>query len=142
MEPRVSLITIGTRDFARAVRFYRDGLGWPMSSASQGDTAFFKTGGAVLTVWSREKLAADAQIPDDGGSGFGGITLSHNVPTREAVDTVLAEALAAGATLLVPARTAEWGGYIAHFADPDGYVWEVAWNPYFPLAEDGSIQLP
>jgi uncharacterized protein len=76
------------------------------------------------------------------GSGFGGITLAHNVPSAEAVDRVLAEAVAAGATLLKPAERAEWGGYSGYFADPDGYPWEVAWNPYFPLGADGRVQLP
>jgi catechol 2,3-dioxygenase-like lactoylglutathione lyase family enzyme len=141
VDPRISLVTLGTRDLERAIRFYRDGLGWPMSSASGGDVAFFKTGGAVLALYPRHLLAEDAQIVEI-GSGFGGIALAHNVGSREQVDAVLAEAVAAGATLLKAARTAAWGGYSGYFADPDGYPWEVAWNPGFPLAEDGSVQLP
>lgn len=141
MEPRISLITLGTHDLARAIRFYRDGLGWPTSSAGGDDVAFFRTGGAILALYPRHLLAEDAQL-DPAGSGFGGITLAHNVGSREQVDAVLAEAVAAGATLLKPARTAEWGGYSGYFADPDGYPWEVAWNPGFPLAQDGSVLLP
>src|SRR5688572_2029393 len=141
VEPRISLITLGTRDLARAVRFYRDGLGWPTTHESGSDVAFFRTSGAILALYPRDLLAEDAQL-DPAGSGFGGITLAHNVRSRDDVDAVLVEAVAAGATLLKAARTVEWGGYSGYFADPDGYPWEVAWNPGFPLAEDGSVQLP
>jgi uncharacterized protein len=141
VEPRVSLVTLGVRDLERAVRFYHDGLGWPLSGASGGDVAFFRTGGAVVALYPRELLAADARLPA-AGSGFGGIALAHNVASREQVDAVLAEAAAAGATILKPAEAAEWGGYSGYFADPDGHPWEVAWNPAFPLAPDGSLQLP
>ena len=142
MEPRISLITLGVSDLERALRFYRDGLGWPVSSASvEGVVAFFRTGGTVLALWSRTALAEDAHLPPE-GSGFGGIALAHNVRTREAVDAVLAEAVAAGGRVLKPGTEAEWGGYSGYFADPDGYPWEVAWNPGFPFAADGSLQLP
>lgn len=141
MDARISLVTLGVADLARALRFYRDGLGWPLSSASGGDVAFFRTGGVALALYPRVALAADAHLAPE-GSGFGGITLAHNVATREQVDVILAEAVAAGARLLKPAHEAEWGGYSGYFADPDGYPWEVAWNPYFPLGEDGAIQLP
>ena len=141
MEPRISLITLGVQDLPRAVRFYRDGLDWPMSSVGGDEVAFFRTGGAVLALYPRDLLAADANLPA-AGSGFGGITLAHNVASRELVDAVLAEAAAAGGTILKPAGDAEWGGYTGYFADPDGYPWEVAWNPHFPLAADGSVQLP
>jgi uncharacterized protein len=142
VEPRISLITLGVSDLERALRFYRDGLGFPLSSASvDGVVAFFRTGGTVLALWSCTALAEDAHLPPE-GSGFGGIALAHNVPTREAVDAVLAEAVAAGGRLLKPGTEAEWGGYSGYFADPDGYPWEVAWNPGFPFAADGSLQLP
>ena len=142
MEPRISLITLGVADLERALRFYRDGLGWPLSSASvEGVVAFFRTGGAVLALYPRALLAADTHLSPE-GTGFGGIVLAHNVPTREAVDAVLAEVVAAGGRLLGPGTPADWGGYIGHFADPDGYPWEVAWNPGFPLAADGTLQLP
>ena len=141
MQPRVSLVTLGTRDFPRALRFYRDGLGWPLSRASTEDTAFFRTGGAVLTLWSRASLAADAHLPVE-GSGFGGIVLACNVNSRAEVDELLERVVAAGGTLLAAGREAVWGGYIGHFADPEGHPWEVAWNPYFPLVEDGRMLLP
>jgi catechol 2,3-dioxygenase-like lactoylglutathione lyase family enzyme len=141
MEPRISLITIGVSDLDRAVRFYRDGLGLPMSSASVDDVAFFQMGGSVLALWPRERVAEDANLPND-GSGFGGIALAQNVRTREEVDAVLAEAVAAGGTLLKPGSQAFWGGYTGYFADPDGYPWEVAWNPGWTITEDGSVRLP
>jgi uncharacterized protein len=141
MDPYISIVTLGVADLERALQFYRDGLRWPLSSAGGGDVAFFRTGGVVLALYPRTLLAADARVADV-GPGFGGITLAHNVPSAEAVDRVLAEAVAAGATLLKPAERAEWGGYSGYFADPDGYPWEVAWNPYFPLGADGRVQLP
>lgn len=141
MEPRISLVTLGVRDLERAIAFYRDGLHWRLSSASSGDIAFFQTGGTVLALFPYDELAADANLAPD-SSGFGGITLAHNVASKDQVDAVLAEVRAAGATILKPATEAEWGGYSGYFADPDGYPWEVAWNPFFPLAPDGSVQLP
>lgn len=141
MEPYISLITLGVTDLERALRFYRDGLHWPISGASGGDVAFFHTGGVVLALYPRTLLAADARLSDT-GSGFGGIALAHNVPSREQVDRVLAEAAAAGGSILKPAEEAEWGGYSGYFADPDGYPWEVAWNPGFPLSADGRVTLP
>ncbi|MBI4498856.1 MAG: VOC family protein [Chloroflexi bacterium] len=141
MEARVSLVTLGVQDLQRALRFYRDGLGWPLSSASSDEIAFLRTGGVVLALFPREALAADAHVAA-AGSGFGGMTLAHNVRSKEVVDTVLAEAVAAGGTLLKPAEEASWGGYAGYFADPDGFPWEVAWNPHFPLAPDGSLRLP
>lgn len=143
MEPRVSLVTLGTRDLKRAIQFYHHGLGWPMSEVGAGsnEVAFFRTNGAIVTVYLRHLLAHEAgQSPE--GSGFGGIVLSHNVREREQVDTVLEEAVRAGGAILNPARQMDWGGYCGHMADPDGHVWEIAWNPGFPILEDGSLQLP
>lgn len=140
MEPRVSLITLGVRDFDAAVRFYRDGLGWPLSSISAGDFAAFKmTPGTALALHPRKLLAKDAGLAD--GTGFGGITLAHNVATRAAVDDVLAAAVAAGGRLLRAAHDADWGGYSGYFADLDGHPWEVAWNPGIPLV-NGELRLP
>jgi uncharacterized protein len=142
MQPRITLITLGVGDLERAQRFYRDGLGWPLSSASvEGDVAFFRTDGAVLALYPRELLAADAHLPPD-GSGFGGIALAQNVRSRAEVDAVLAQAVAAGGAILKPAVEAEWGGYHGYFADLDGYPWEIAWNPGFPIKADGSLDLP
>ena len=141
MEPRITLITLGVTDLERSVRFYRDGLGWPMSGASTDEVAFFHSGGAVLALWLRPLLAADANLNPE-GQGFGGIALAQNTATREQVDQALAQAVAAGATLLRPGTETEWGGYNGYFADPDGFPWEVAWNPGFPLQPDGTIRLP
>ena len=141
MEPRVTLITLGVRNLERAVAFYQDGLGWPLSGASvEGEVAFFKTGGIVLALWGREALAEDANV-DSEGSGLSSFALAHNVAEKEEVDSVLEEAVSAGATLTREAQDTFFGrnGY---FADPEGYLWEVAWNPSFPLSEDGSIELP
>ena len=141
IEPRVSLITLGVRDLERARRFYRDGLGWPESSASNDGVAFFRLGGVALSLYPRDDLAADARL-DAAGSGFSGIALAHNVREREGVAAALAEAEAAGASILKPAEDAFWGGRSGYFADPDGHVWEVAWNPGFPIGLDGSLELP
>jgi uncharacterized protein len=141
MDARISIVTLGVADLERSRRFYRDGLGWPLSSASNPGIAFFRTAGVVLALYPRELLAADANLPA-GGAGFAGITLAQNVASKDLVDAALAHAVSAGGALLKPAETAVWGGYSGYFADPDGYAWEVAWNPYFPLAEDGSLRLP
>ncbi len=141
MDPWISLMTLGVRDIERSRRFYRDGRGWPMSAASSEDVAFFHTGGVVLALYKRELLAADANLSPE-GSGFSGIGLAHNVATRELVDAALEAAVAAGGTLLKPGTAVEWGGYTGYFADPDGFLWEIAWNPDFPLREDGTIALP
>ena len=141
MDPWISLITLGVRDIERSRRFYRDGLGWPASTASTEDVAFFHTGGVALALYKRELLAADANLAPE-GSGFAGFAMAHNVATRELVDAALEAAVDAGGTLLKPGTAAEWGGYTGYVADPDGFLWEVAWNPGFPLREDGSIDLP
>jgi catechol 2,3-dioxygenase-like lactoylglutathione lyase family enzyme len=142
MEPRITLVTLGVRDLDRSLRFYRDGLGWPVSSASvEGEVVFFRSSGAVLALYPRELLAKDAHLPPD-GSGFGGIALAQNVHERAEVDAILAQATAAGGTILKPAEQADWGGYHGYFADPDGFPWEIAWNPGFPFAPDGSLDLP
>ena len=141
MEPRVSLITLGVRNLARVVAFYQDGLGWPLSSASvEGEVAFFRTSGTVPALWSREALAEDANV-DAQGSGFFGFALAHNVAQKEEVDSVLEGAVSAGATVLKEAKDVFFGRH-GYFADPEGNLWEVAWNPSFPMAEDGTLRLP
>lgn len=140
MEPRLNIITLGVRDLDRAVSFYRDGLGWPQSSASVGDFVIFKLStGTALALYPRHLLAADANLND--GGGFGGITLAQNVPNKKTVDLVLSQAVKAGGVLLKAAQEAEWGGYSGYFADPDDHPWEVAWNPFF-IIEEGHLQLP
>lgn len=141
MEQRLSLITLGVTDLARARRFYERGLGWEPSGASNRSVAFYQLGGMVLALYPRTALAEDAGV-DPGQPGFGGIALAYNVRQREDVDAVLAEAVAAGATLLKPAADTDWGGYAGYFADPDGHPWEVAWNPHFSLSVQGGLGLP
>jgi catechol 2,3-dioxygenase-like lactoylglutathione lyase family enzyme len=140
MEQRVSLITLGVADLKRSSDFY-ERLGWRRSMAKAEGVVFFQAEGMAFALYPRQELAKDANIAPD-GHGFGGIALAYNTRTRDEVDAVLAEAEAAGAKLLKPAQEAFWGGYSGYFADPDGFPWEVAWNPSFRLAEDGSIQLP
>ncbi len=130
MKPRISMITLGVDDVARAARFYEAGLGLPRKPVEAEDVAFFPLAGTWLAVYARAALAADAGVNGD-GRGFPGFALAHNVASREAVDAVLAQAQAAGARRVRPAADAFWGGYSGYFADPDGYLWEVAWNPHF-----------
>ena len=130
MEPRISIITLGVTDLPRAVEFYRDGLGLPLYDENTESIAFFQNRGTWLALYPREALAKDVGI-DASGSGFSGVTLAHNVRTREEVDDLLDVAVTAGATLMKPAEDTFWGGYSGYFADPEGYLWEVAWNPHF-----------
>lgn len=130
MEARISLITLGVADLERARRFYAEGLKLPLQAESTPEVAFFGLQGLWLGLYPRAALAADAHL-DPAGSGFGGITLAHNVRTRDEVFSVLAEAMAAGGSVLKPAGQTDWGGFSGYFADPDGYPWEVAWNPHF-----------
>jgi len=143
VEPRVSLITLGVSDLERAVAFYRDGLGWPKSEVGGDEVAFFKTGGVVIALFPRPSYAADAGIDVDDveHGGFSRVSLAHNVAEEGRVDEVLAEAAQAGATIVKEAQEIFFGRH-GFFADPDGYLWEVAWNPSFPMAADGSIELP
>ena len=140
-EPRVSLITLGVADLVRARDFYENGLGWTASSASQGDVVFFQAGALAIALFPRRLLSEDAGVPAE-GAGFGGITLAHNVREPADVDRLLVVAEAAGATITKPAQDAFWGGRTGYFADPDGHLWEVAWNPHFAIAEDGALRLP
>ncbi len=131
MDPRITLITLGVGDLERAVSFYRDGLGLPKRDGPEG-IAFFETRGTWLSLYPRAALAEDAQVPVE-GSGFRGFALAHNVASPEEVDGTLQQAVAAGATLVKPGQKVFWGGYSGYFADPDGFLWEVAWNPHFSL---------
>ena len=138
MDQRISLVTLGVADTARARRFY-EALGWSGDSPD-GDVVFFQAGGMILALWGRDKLAADSCVEDAGG--WGGVTLAYNVGSPAEVDEVLAEATAAGAVIGRPGAETFWGGYSGIFVDPDGHPWEVAHNPGWTLAPDGSVQLP
>jgi predicted lactoylglutathione lyase len=140
MEQRVSLITLGVADLNRSREFY-ERLGWRRSMAKAEGIVFFQLGGMALALYPRDKLAEDASVASE-GHGFSGMTLAYNTRTREEVDSVLLQAVAAGAEILKPAKEAFWGGYSGYFADPDGFLWEVAWNPSFQIAEDGSVRIP
>lgn len=139
MEQRMSLVTLGVADLRRARRFYEQGLGWKPGFASD-DVVFYETGGPIVALFGRRDLAADAQIEDD-ESTFGGIALAHNVRSRDDVDAVLAEAAAAGAAILKSAEDTPWGGYSGYFADPDGHLWEIAFNPAWKIGDDGSVRM-
>ena len=141
MEPRVSLITLGVADLERALAFYRDGLGWTLSSASvEGDVAFIQLNGMALALWSRRLLAEDARLPPD--DGWGGVALAQNHVSQQAVDAAAATAVAAGGTLLKLPEHTDWGGYSGYVADPDGHPWELAHNPFWELDEEGRLTLP
>ncbi len=140
MEQRLSLVTLGVRDLAVSRAFYRR-LGWKESSPGNEDVAFFQCGGLVFALWSRDALMEDARV-EGPGSGFANISLAHNVRSKAEVDATLNEAEKAGAKILRPAGDVFSGGYTGYFADPDGFAWEVAWNPGFEILPDGGIKLP
>jgi catechol 2,3-dioxygenase-like lactoylglutathione lyase family enzyme len=137
MKPRISMITLGVKDLERSVQFYEQGLGLPKMD-SPPEVAFFTLNGSWLGLYGRESLADDAGVAAD-GSGFAGFTIAHNLDSEAAVDELLDLAVSAGAKLVKPAQKVFWGGYSGYFSDPDGYLWEVAYNPLFwvgPKDED------
>jgi uncharacterized protein len=138
VEPRLSLVTLGVVDLARARAFY-EALGW-RSASDEPDVVFFQSGGVILALWGRTELAEDSGVRDSGG--WGGVTLAHNVRSPAEVDAVLSEAHAAGAAIARTGAPTFWGGYSGVFIDPDGHPWEVAHNPGWTLADDGSVHLP
>jgi len=129
MKPHISMITLGVRDLAVAVEFYEKGLGFPRME-SPPEVAFFTLNGTWLGLYGRDALAQDATVSAE-GHGFEAFTLAHNVGSEREVDAVVAEAIAAGATLVKPPQKVFWGGYSGYFKDPDGHLWEVAYNPFF-----------
>jgi uncharacterized protein len=138
MEQRLSVVTLGVSDLARARAFY-EALGWKTRAKPDDDVVFFQAGGIVVSLWDRARLAADSAVSDPGG--WGGITLAHNVRSPAEVDEVIEQARAAGAAIgREPAETF-WGGYSGAFTDPDGHPWEVAHNPHWTIGEDGSVTL-
>ena len=138
MEQRVSLITLGVRDLARARRFY-EALGWKTNAEPDDDVVFFQAGGAILALWGRDQLVEDSVVED--GGGWGGVTPAQNVRSPAEVDAVIEEARAAGARIAREPAETFWGGYSAVFVDPDGHPWEIAHNPHWTIAEDGSVTL-
>lgn len=138
MEQRVSLVTLGVADLPRARAFY-ERLVWRSETDPGSDVAFFQAGAMVLALWDRAHLAEDSTVRD--GGAWGGVTLAHNVRSPDEVDAVLAEAEAAGATIGRAGAETFWGGYSGVFVDPDGHPWEIAHNPGWSLAEDGSVSI-
>jgi catechol 2,3-dioxygenase-like lactoylglutathione lyase family enzyme len=133
MKPKISIITLGVRDFAKSLAFYRDGLGFTAPNYKDGEEhVMFDLEGTWLSLYPRDKLAEDATVPDDGRE-FSGVTLAHNVKSKAEADAVFAHAVSVGAKPIKKPQGVFWGGYSGYFADPDGYLWEVAWNPYTDL---------
>ena len=139
MEQRVSLVTLGVRNLARARAFY-EGLGWTTGAGPDDDVVFFQVGGMILALWSRDQLAEDSTVTDSGG--WGGVTLAYNVSSPEEVDAAIEEARTAGGKIGREPAATFWGGYSGVFIDPEGHPWEVAHNPRWKIADDGSVKLP
>ena len=138
MEQRVSVITLGVGDLGRARSFY-EALGWKTRADPDADIVFFAAGGTIVALWPRDLLAEDTAVAD--GGGWGGITLAHKTRSAAEVDAVIAEAESSGATIARPPGPTDWGGYSGVFLDPDGHAWEVAHNPHWSFADDGSVVL-
>jgi uncharacterized protein len=133
VKPKISMITLGVQNVGSSLSFYRDGLGFELHNYNEGDTCvMFRLEGTWLALYPLASLAEDAQVPSE-RSGFPGFTLAHNVKTKEDADKVFAQAVAAGATAVKTPQSVFWGGYSGYFADPDGFLWEVAFNPFTDL---------
>jgi predicted lactoylglutathione lyase len=139
MKPAISIVTLGVADYGRSKAFY-EALGWSTKLAIQ-ETAFLQANGVLLVLWARDKLAADTGVKDD-GARWSGITLAHNVASRDTVDSIIEDARRNGADITREPGETFYGGYAGVFCDPDGHAWEIAYNPGFGLTEDGSIVLP
>jgi predicted lactoylglutathione lyase len=139
MEQRLSLVTLGVADLARARAFY-ERLGWVTRAEPEDDVVFFQTAGMIVGLWNRDRLAEDSGVAD--GGGWGGVTLALNVRSPGEVDAAIADARAAGAHIARDGAETFWGGYSGVFIDPDGHPWEVAHNPHWTIGDDGSTRLP
>lgn len=142
VEPRVTLITLGVDDLPRAVAFYRDVVGWQPASVVDDDVAFFDLDGFILALWLRRSLAADLGAGDAERGRFEAVALAYNARSHEEVDTIFTSLADRGARIAKPPVETDWGGYSGYFADPDGHHWEVAFNPFWPIREDGRIEFP
>lgn len=140
LAPRLSIVTLGVANVQKARAFY-ESLGWQASTVSQEEIVFFQLSGVVLALFQRNALADDANV-SPAGDGFRGVTLAHNVESEAEVDAALAHAENCGARIMKPATKVFWGGYSGYFSDPDGHLWEVAYNPFFPFDEAGRLALP
>jgi len=139
MKQHLHIITLGVRDFELSRKFYSETLGWKISRPQEG-IAFFQVGGVVLALYPREMLAEDAVISPE-GSGFSDFTLAYNAQSESEVDAIIADLKSKGVKIIKEPQKVFWGGYSSYFADPDGYRWEVAYNPFFPFDEQGNLRL-
>ena len=139
MNQHLHIITLGVRDFEASKKFYTETLGWKISRPQEG-IAFFQAGGVVLALFPREELAKDALV-DAGGHGFAGISLAHNANSEAEVDEIIGDLRSKGVKIVKEPQKVFWGGYSSYFADPDGFLWEVAHNPFFPFDENGNLKL-
>jgi catechol 2,3-dioxygenase-like lactoylglutathione lyase family enzyme len=135
---RISIVTLGVDDVSRSKAFY-EALGWEVAGTVGDEICWFRTADSYLGLFDRESLARDAGLRSEPTADFGGITLAINVESEAAVDAAFDAAAGAGARILKPAGATDWGGYSGYFADPDGHPWEVAYNPSFPIGDDGRI---
>lgn len=140
LAPRITLVTLGVADVAASTAFYKR-LGWRLSSASNEHVSFFDMDGTKLGLFGRQALADDAHV-DNAPPGFSGVTLAHNLGSEADVDAAFAHALASGGKAVKTPQKVFWGGYSGYFADPDGHLWELAFNPFMPLGDDGRMVLP
>jgi catechol 2,3-dioxygenase-like lactoylglutathione lyase family enzyme len=140
MNQRLHLITLGVKDFETSKKFYTETLGWKPSGASGDDVVFMQAGGVVLAIYARDKLAEDAMISPD-GHGFSGVTLAYNAQSESEVDQIMSELKSKGVKIVKEPQKVFWGGYSSYFADPDDNRWEVAYNPFFPFDEQGTLKL-
>jgi catechol 2,3-dioxygenase-like lactoylglutathione lyase family enzyme len=139
---RLGLVTLGVTDLARSIAFY-EALGWERATSSiEGTICWFHTADTNLGLFPRQDLAEDVGVPNEPPQRYAGITLAINVETEEEVGAALKAAVEAGATLVKPATRADWGGLSGYFADPDGFLWEIAWNPGFPIDAQGRVRIP
>lgn len=141
MEQRLSVITLGVDDLERSARFYEEGLGWKRATRDEG-VVFFQLPGMVLALWSRALLAEDAGVAAGPAGGFAGMALAYNTRSRDEVSVVLDRAAAAGGRVTRAARDVSWGGHNGYFTDPDGHLWEVAFNPFWPIDAGGRLTIP
>jgi catechol 2,3-dioxygenase-like lactoylglutathione lyase family enzyme len=141
MDPRLTLVTLGVEDLDRAIAFYRDIVGWAPASTADG-VAFFDLGGLILALWPHRDLAADSGQSAEGLGAYHGFALAHNARSRDDVDRIFTQLRERGAAIVKAPVETDWGGYSGYFADPDGHLWEVAHNPFWPIRDDGRIDFP
>lgn len=140
MRPNLTVVTLGVNNFERSLRFYRDGLGFPTSAKEQDGIAFFDLNGVVLALFDRHTLALDALVSPE-GSGFSGVMLAHNASSPKEVDQIFVQIAEMDAKIVKKPQGTPWGGYSGYFADPDGHLWEIVYNPHWALNRKGNVVL-